>query len=489
MKTVIAKRYGLPICLLAISFLSFQFNLFRVTSQDRFRGFEVYSDALVLDGIVHHRFVPYSGLGLYHRGTSDSRAFLDDQAHIGELQDNRKFEPYHSQFGLQYFVFDFLYTTCGFSVKQLEATASFFMALIVAGYFWALRKTIPAVPALGFCLALALSPWVVCFARNLFWVEATWFLPCLVSLFLGNRRATTANHIALASLLFLCTLLKCLCGYDFITTVCLAAVVPLAYFHAKKSSRVRELVWQLAVAGSAMFLAFVCAMGLHLALLSYHASLLPDTSNASRAANSSSRQSGIAVILLAGEKRFYSKDPDKTAREACADGVGAMSSYDECVSAYKQSLQSNVFKVVARYFLAPEMVPWMSGVVIDESDKVALKTALLDIGARRFPDALRVIGKLHLFFLLYLSYRAASPVLFLTLIGLVGRMIYLRKNRLDLAWAGIAFVSPISWYVAAKGYSQIHTHLCYVLWYLPFVPASIALLLSEYRGSNVSPLG
>jgi hypothetical protein len=478
MNIIVVNRYGLALTLLVISFLSFQINLFRVMPQSRFEAFELVSDALVLDGIVHHRFAPYNGMGMYERPSPDPSSLLDEQLHIDTLQDNRAFYPYRSQFGLQYYAFNFLHTGCGLSVWQLEATASFLMALIVAGYFVALRRVLPTPAAVGFCLTLALSPWVVCFARNLFWVEASWFLPCLVSLLIGDRRPTRANCFSLASFLFLVTLIKCLCGYDFISTVCLSAIVPLVYYQSKSRFSTREIVRQLAVAGGAMFFAFAFAMGLHITLLSHRVAPMPNTANRGPVESANTDTSGLGVIVQAFEKRFYSKDPDKTSREVCA--MGPPENYDDCVMVYKRSLQSSVFRVVARYLVATDMVPWVSGNGLNASDKSILTSSFLSIKAKHLSEAFRRMESLHESGFASLIRYCVSPALFLVLIALVGRVIYLRKARWELAWVGVAFIAPISWYAAAKGYSQIHTHLCLVLWYLPFVPASIALLLSEY---------
>lgn len=469
------KSYGMPACLLVLSFLSFQFNLFRVTSQERFDTFQLDSEGLILDGIVHHRLVSSaSSLGHFRRAVPDTQAFLNDREHMDRVQDARPFLPYLSQFGLQYHVFDFLHSKCHLSVQQLEAVASLLMSLIVVGYFIALRRIVPTMAALGFCLAIALSPWTVYFARNLFWVEATWFLPCLVTLFLGNRRLTSANQLVLALLLFIATLIKFLCGYDFITTVCLAALVPLAYYHAKYSSGVKVVVRQLGFASLAMFLAFACAIGLHLAFLNGLASSPNDAASVSGAAKSTDIDNGgLALILRTAEKRLYSRDPDKTANEVCRDASGDGTIDPACVSLYEKSLKSNVLPVVARYFVFPHMVPWVDIFDVQESNKTVLRSVLSSVKGKRFTEALYFTAQFHGSTLL-------SKIMFLTLNVLVAYALYRRKRLSDLLWLGIAFAAPLSWYVVAKGYSEIHTHLCYVLWYLPYIPVAITLLLCEY---------
>jgi len=488
------KRHRVTLCLLIVSFLSFQFNLFRVTSQENFKTFQVDSEALILDGIVHHRLIHReSGLGLYRRpfapGHSDvdDSVYLSDRAQMDRSQETREFVPYRSQFGLQYYFYNYLYTTCHFSVQQLEAVTSLLMSFIVAAFFIALRRIVPNSAALGFCLTIALCPWTVWFARNLFWVEATWFLPCLVSLLLGNRRPTTSNQFTLTSLLFLATLIKFLCGYDFLTTICLAGLAPLAYYEARNGASMRKTVRQLGTASLAMFLAFICAIGLHVALLNSQEIPSPGSLQVSSTNSASVNKGGITEILKAAEKRTYSKDPDKVAREACQTGSGVLSSYPECVTAFKKSLQSNGFQVVGRYFIARHMVPWLSPGKVDDSESTVAKSAISNAKAGHFPEALRLARTLRGSTFVFLLSNAISAAMFLALNILVACVLYIRKRRSDLALLGIAFVSPISWYVAAKGYAQIHTHLCYVLWYLPYVPAAVALLLCEFsrqRHSN-----
>jgi len=462
-------------CLLVLSFCSFQFNLFKVTSQVQFDTFQLDSDALILDGIVHQRLVSgSSSLGHFRRAVADTQAFLNDRAKMDRGQEERPFQPYLSQFGLQYHIFGFLYLKCHLSIQQLEAVASLLMSVIVMAYFIALRHIVPTIAALGFCLTIALSPWTVYFARNLFWVEGTWFLPCLVSLFFGNRRPTIANHIVLSALLFLATFIKFLCGYDFITTVCLAALVPLVFYYTRNSYGARMAARQLGFACMAMFLAFVCAIGFHLSFINSYAS---SSNDAAKVIGSAKRMdtngNGLAVIFQIAEKRLYSRDPDKTAYNVCNNASGDGTVDPACVNVYAESLKSNDLLVVAHYFAFPHLVPWVDLISVKESNQSVLWNVLSSIRKKRFSEAFHYAGQVH-------GSTLFSKIMFITLNVFVARALYRRKKLSDLLWLGIAFASPISWYVIAKGYSQIHTYLCYVLWYLPYIPVAITLLLCEH---------
>jgi len=51
---------------------------------------------------------------------------------------------------------------------------------------------------------------------------------------------------------------------------------------------------------------------------------------------------------------------------------------------------------------------------------------------------------------------------------------WIRKDirwRRDASLLALGFVIPIFWFVAAKSYSYVHTHLLFFLWYFLFVPA------------------
>ena len=78
-----------------------------------------------------------------------------------------------------------------------------------------------------FYVTFWLSPWIVCFARNLYWVEFTWFIPMLIGIFcswkIDDKKCRWGSYIAG----FLAICLKCLCGYEFISTVMMGLIAIL----------------------------------------------------------------------------------------------------------------------------------------------------------------------------------------------------------------------------------------------------------------------
>lgn len=75
-----------------------------------------------------------------------------------------------------------------------------------------------------FLAVFALSPWVVNFARNLYWVEFTWFLPMLVGLFCSLKIEDKKSRCASYAAAFITIAGKSLCGYEYISSVMLGLI-------------------------------------------------------------------------------------------------------------------------------------------------------------------------------------------------------------------------------------------------------------------------
>ena len=75
-----------------------------------------------------------------------------------------------------------------------------------------------------FYITFLLSPWIVNFARNLYWVEFTWFLPMLIGLYCSYRIHSKNCRIFCYVAGFLTIAAKCLCGYEYISTIMLGLI-------------------------------------------------------------------------------------------------------------------------------------------------------------------------------------------------------------------------------------------------------------------------
>lgn len=82
---------------------------------------------------------------------------------------------------------------------------------------------------LGALAAVWFAPWLTMGAKNLYWVLWTWLLPCCAGLALANRMRKTGrlSNWALAGV-FAAVLVRCLCGFEYITTILILCEIPLA---------------------------------------------------------------------------------------------------------------------------------------------------------------------------------------------------------------------------------------------------------------------
>lgn len=119
-----------------------------------------------------------------------------------------------------------------------------------------------------FYVVFLLSPWVVNFANNLYWVEFTWFLPMAAGLVCSLRVRQRVWRITGYVLVFITIMVKCLCGYEYISSVMLGAIlfllVDLASAAAERDrDKEKLLVRTIFFMGIAALLGFAAAICLH----------------------------------------------------------------------------------------------------------------------------------------------------------------------------------------------------------------------------------
>lgn len=170
---------------------------------------------------------------------------------------------YKSQVGLQGFIY---YITAKIISKPvvfrlLQVVCALFMAIVVLLLVSQIGKKFGMPFALVFFITFLMSPWVINFARNLYWVEFTWFLPMVAGLY-------CSNHMEKRKLcylfMFLAVALKAACGYEYITTIMLGGVLfqLIDLFTCKKEER-KKVFLTLLVLGVAAVLGFICVIVFH----------------------------------------------------------------------------------------------------------------------------------------------------------------------------------------------------------------------------------
>ena len=133
---------------------------------------------------------------------------------------------YRSQYGLQGKVFNAIAfgDNLDNTINNLHLMCSFLSAMGFTLLVVFIKRKYNLLLAGCFYCVFWLSPWIVNFSRNLYWVIFTWFFPMLIglicSLYIQNKKVRYICYI----LLFLSVAIKCLCGYEYVTSVMLGSV-------------------------------------------------------------------------------------------------------------------------------------------------------------------------------------------------------------------------------------------------------------------------
>lgn len=193
--------------------------------------------------------------------------FLDAN---GNVLPKGKLNIYDSQYGLQGKIF-------GAIGKLLSSEGAIinlnFLCCFLAAVVFSLIALISAHKIdfeFSVCMFITfwLSPWIVNFAKNLYWVEFTWFIPMLIGLFCSWKYHNRPCRILCYLGTFFSILFKCLCGYEYISTIMLAAIAFLLIdficaIIEKKTSECKLLLCTIFLMGIFALAGFLVALILH----------------------------------------------------------------------------------------------------------------------------------------------------------------------------------------------------------------------------------
>jgi hypothetical protein len=465
MVKIIGSKFWQQVMAVAVfvfAFLSYNYNLFNVTSDEWFYNNQSDSEQLVLDGLLHSiEYAEVPMLGRYSRPSVENQQQLArDLYNKGET--SGEFQRYKSQYGLQLKALAALNSLGLGGLHTFYSIVAALMSLVVAAMFILVRTAFSSPLALVFASGYIFSPWIVVFARNLYWVPFTWFLPMLTTMALS---ANAYRNVRLSCLmfgaLFSAYLLKLLCGYEYLTTIFLASCAPSIYFGVNTHCTSKEIVGQFLINVAALLFAFSSALLIHA-----HSIKNGD-------------ESGLSHIALTAKKRMYDDKPLETAKAVCAGDA-------ECEKVMAESLLSNPIKVTAKYFLFPDFIPWASAYQVKKENKNKFKTHFQ--GGFTISQVATLGQKLGLYGIIDVGlYGALKALSFLGFVFLTCMTaIFFRRFDLGAKCAlAVSLLAPLSWFLAAKGHSYIHYHINYVLWYVPFVPfcmlAMASIKSNEFR--------
>lgn len=434
---------GLSVVLLHMGFSA---NAWRVTDEARFTTNQRDTESLVIGRLVKTRQDgPFSAGGLtgagvpnrIHQGgwiTADEAsaqyaAYLD-----GSAFDH--YSPYMSQTGGQGMVFGVLDSLLGLPPQEtlplLHTITSLLSALafgLVALWFLSEFGVLAAAAVLS---SLLMSEWLTLFGRNLWWSLWAFYVPMIgVMYYLKHSAAASRQAVRLGGLAFALVSIKCFVnGFEFITAAVVMMMVPLVYYGVVRQVTVVKLLRR-----SAALLA-----GAGLAIV---ASLTALSAQIARAVDGTGSE-GWRHIWNSFVRRSY--------------GAG-----NPAAELTTPQADSSVLQVIWTY---------LDGVYVDTSH------VLSRLGFDGSSSLLgREVGYAHLIALF-----AVGSFGLLALRGSPSPEAAQRRNIALVITTWFSITAPLSWHVIFKGHSEVHTHINYLLWQMPFTLfgfAAVGLALRE----------
>lgn len=184
--------------------------------------------------------------------------------------ENGILSDYCSQYGLQGKFFLFLDGFCepNHVRENLYLICSVLTATVFTSISFLIAYKYNKLMAICFYITFWLSPWIVNFARNLYWVEFTWFIPMLAGLICSFKIENSKYRIYSYILMFVSITIKCLCGYEYISTIMMSGFVFLfsdfVYALQLKDKSKAKLVFRTSfILGVFALLGFLVALCIH----------------------------------------------------------------------------------------------------------------------------------------------------------------------------------------------------------------------------------
>jgi hypothetical protein len=174
-------------------------------------------------------------------------------------------DPYRSHFGLQGIFFSALDLIDPLPRTWRIGFYHFLASLMSVGaLIWIadiLRRRFGWAAFWGFLIPLAIEPMLTAMAPNLYWVVGSWFAPMAIAMLLADEEDPRRRWYLIAAA-FAFFLLKFLCGYEFTSTVILAAAVGCLLGvkeSSERPSRILKNVAWIVTAGIAGFAVAILA--------------------------------------------------------------------------------------------------------------------------------------------------------------------------------------------------------------------------------------
>ena len=261
-------RYLFLIVLTALTLI----RIMGVTSM----SFQVDSESLVVDPMLAILFQKdhelgvneQSGYGLGSLHWTDENGkdiwyYSDILSNDPALESPYEYKTYQSQIGAQGFLFRMIAklvrSAAAIPVSRWLCAAMF--SVVIVWITVLIFRQYGFAFAASFWCVTAFSTWICNFAPNLYWVSFTWFVPVLLGL-ICLRSEKKRRWIY--PLFFVALLIKCLCGFEYLSTIMVSAELFMAAewitYKGKRSTLTRSILFSgiCMLAGFAAVVVLMC---------------------------------------------------------------------------------------------------------------------------------------------------------------------------------------------------------------------------------------
>ena len=451
------------------SFVNINYNFLNISGTSNFYNIPATNTEIeTTDGIIYGLSTGNFMLGRYQRdGLQTWKTPHEYKTLFEKKSEGTEFYKYVTSYGLQAKIFGKLVENYDLKLHQLHFVNSLLFSFIIASFFVLLQSNFSFFSSFIFALAICTSPWVIAHGKDIRWITWSWYLPLWSIMFLNFYFDLKKTKIFLICLLmvFLSIFLRCLFGYEYISTIISISFIFFSYLILKKKiTLIRKF-------------SFISLFGI-ISLLGFFASFLLQ--------NEINEKNNLDKFSMIKQRVYLNLgiiDLKSLERDPCL--VRSFRSKNENIDDCKKSLSKELnyhgagrVEVVARYFIFRNLLPWVGNLenYIDNN----IKNYLKDIFWKRNYEKIFTIQK-------YLTFKNILPILsviiqsiiFILVVTYSFIKIYKNGDFADKFLLTGAFFSSISWFFLANKYAYVHLHLCFIAWYLSFIPFAYALITQK----------
>lgn len=262
--SIVIKKVMILLILVCLLIINFAKNII-FSNNDSFTNFQKDSESLVYSKIFYNNDMKnnkskYGLASCYNIDGNIVKNILEKNQNYDK--EKYVFNEYISQVGLQGHIFSFLYSKLHIPLVVIKLVCCTILAITLVLICYIIYNKYSKLMGGIFYITFLLSPWIVNFARNLYWVEFTWFLPVLFGLMLSTNYSKKKIFVPL---IFMAVFIKCLCGYEYISTIMLATIsfFIIDFFNTKDKNEKIKIFKTTLIVGLTCILAFLTAIAIH----------------------------------------------------------------------------------------------------------------------------------------------------------------------------------------------------------------------------------